>query len=123
LSVVRIDASLFPDYDPGMTPGSHCSGTRDCPECSRLRSTRDLRQLIYATAASRLKSTEARMDAAQWTALQRKSLEAEVDLKLVDAEIAPSEALRGWRPGWLRRAASPQPSGVATPEPSPLGFG
>lgn len=88
LSVVRIDASLFPHYDPGMAPGSQCNGTKDCPECSRLRSSRELRQLIYAIAASRLKSIETRMDGGQWTALQRKSLEAEIDLMLVDAQIA-----------------------------------
>lgn len=60
----------------------------DCPECARLKANHDLKSLLRDLARSILKDAEMTADAANYMALRRRFLEAEIDLSLVETEIA-----------------------------------
>jgi hypothetical protein len=60
----------------------------ECPECHRLQIEREYRQLVYTTAALRMKAVETDWDTTEYVKLRAEAVEAELDLKLVDAEIA-----------------------------------
>ena len=59
----------------------------DCPVCVRLKAERELRQLNHTIAVQRMKAIETDWDTTEYTQRRADAMEAELDLKLVDAEI------------------------------------
>jgi hypothetical protein len=60
----------------------------ECAECVRLRAEREYRQLAYTTAALRMRAVETQWDTTEYVQRRAEAMEADLDLKLIDAETA-----------------------------------